>query len=265
MRRRFAFHDVMLNEWNIVLHSHNFLGNAPFVKAILRTAFENPAAAVSQRLLEWASRSPPLLTERSFWESGYMESRLPAHRSKQPMKPSQIQIRNGIEEWSDGTISSAANGYQAFFHATPEIFTQFHPFQHFGTAEAAAARAAARPSLSHTTHKVWLAIRNPLTTIDDQAANNVGQLVGRAVDGGILDKTTADRIDKDMQATQEQWHLSGNWSASKWQFSMGVFAKELSSLNYDGLVYENTVEGGFSYVPFRSDQIWWCNRPRPEP
>jgi len=194
-----------------------------------------------------------------------MVSRLSAHRRTQSMMPNQFQIQNGIEQWSDGTISSAANGYQTFFHATPENFRQFHPFQHFGNPQAAEARAAARPSLTHQTHEVWLAIRNPLKTIDDQAANNVGQLVSRALNDKVFDQATATRIYEDIQATQTQWHVSGNWNASKWQLSMGVFAKELSALGYDGLVYENTVEGGLSYVPFMSNQIWWGDRPRPEP
>ncbi len=142
---------------------------------------------------------------------------------------------------------------------------QFAPFQHFGTEEAANARAKARPSLDHVTHEVWLAIRNPMPTFDDQAANHVGSLVEHAFREGHYDQTTRDRIFYRIEATQPFWHQHGDWNAAKWQLSMTEFANELSALSYDGLEYNNAVEGGLSYVPFRNNQIWWVTRDTPEP
>ena len=76
---------------------------------------------------------------------------------------------------------------------------------------------------------------------------------------------TRDRITDRIEATRRFWHQSGDWNATKWQLSMAEFADELSALKYDGLVYSNAVEGGLSYVPFRSNQIWWVKRDTPEP
>ena len=52
------------------------------------------------------------------------------------MIPNQEQNQNGFVAWTDSTISSATTGHRTFFHATPAQFTQFAPFQHFGTEEA---------------------------------------------------------------------------------------------------------------------------------
>lgn len=180
------------------------------------------------------------------------------------MAPSEEQKQNGFEAWTEGTISSAANGHPTFFHATPVQFEQFASFQHFGTPEAAAARAKARPSLNHVTHEVWLAIRNPMQTFDDEAANNVSRLAVDACTKGRIDEATRDRILDRIEGTQRLWYQHGDYNVGKWQYSMEVFTQELAELGYDGLVYPNTVEGGLSYVPFTGDQIWWVTREAPE-
>lgn len=176
--------------------------------------------------------------------------------------PNDQQIANDHEAWVKGTISES----RTYFHATPHEFPHFAPFQHFGDQSAAEVRAEARSAETHRTIEVWLAIRKPWKIFDDQAANQVSQLVAHAFQEGLFDQVTRDTIIAEIEKTQPQWHASGgDYSARKWQMSMTPFANELKSRGYDGLAYENAVEGGISYVPFSGDQIWWVERDDHEP
>lgn len=179
---------------------------------------------------------------------------------------SELQCANGLADWLKGTVSSHEGHPRSFFRSTPVDFGSFAPFQHFGPLTAAQARASARRDVEHRYIEVWLRIRNPLPIIDDESANQVSRMARNAMETGHIDRVTLDRILDDITATQGNWHRAGeDYSARKWRCSMEVFAKELSSLDYDGIVYQNAVEGGgLSYVPFRSSQIWWIDRPAPE-
>lgn len=181
--------------------------------------------------------------------------------------PMEKQLENGLEAWLSGTISHGQDSPVSYFHATAASFSQFAPFQHFGSLKAAGARAEARSSQAHRTIEVWLAIRKPWRTYDDQAANNVGQQVVYAEREGLFTADEREAIFAELQATQSVW---GNappetYNALKWECTMKVFARELQARGYDGLEYDNTIEEDLSYVPFRSDQIWWVDRDAPEP
>lgn len=175
--------------------------------------------------------------------------------------PTSVQLGNGLLNWLGGSISLVNGAPNSFYHATPASFTQFRPFQHFGSLTAAQNRASHRSTIPHATIEVWLQITNPWMTLDDQGANNVGPLVLHALRGGAIDNAAYARINNAMAASQAQWaHYPPDHQAIKWYCNMLPFTQELAHSGYDGLVYQNIVEGDLSYIPFRSDQLWWTGR-----
>lgn len=180
--------------------------------------------------------------------------------------PTDEQLKNGLLDWLAGSVSFVEEKPRSYWHATPATFTKFNLFQHFGDKEAADQRASHRSAQPHTHIEVWLQIRNPWMTFDDQGANNVAPLVHHALQKGVLDQDGYDRVLADMEQYVDAWanEPSESQQGKKWHCNMCAFAKELTAQGFDGLVYDNTVEGGLTYVPFRDDQIWWTSRDNPE-
>lgn len=178
-----------------------------------------------------------------------------------------LQLANGVLSWITGTKSEVNGKPVSFFHATRAQFNCFDPYTHFGTKEAACERAGARSGVTHQTLEVWLAIRKPLHVVDDQANNQVSRLLYSAFQEGVFQKNEFNTISDALTEAQYAWEGETNTderNRKKWKNSMKIFVDALAEKGYDALSYNNTVEGGISYMPFFGRQIWWTNRDIPE-
>ena len=113
---------------------------------------------------------------------------------------------------------------------------QFSPYSHFGVLSSAKNRLSMLKNIygekgEDTIYKVALDIRNPLYLTDAEA--NDESIFSRNIKQG------ASRYSQDPKMVE--WANNANI--------------RLDQTGYDGIVYENNVEGGLSYVIFKPDQV----------
>jgi hypothetical protein len=133
------------------------------------------------------------------------------------------------------------------YHASKSgEISSFYPWTHFGTADAAQARAAEVGAT--TTYPVILSIKNPLRVRD----------IG-TTESGMWD---AERLVNAIPDKQVDWNLwsggkSGLIADAKMDDDLEVISDFLKRNGYDGIVYKNAVEdiGSDSYIAFRREQI----------
>lgn len=136
------------------------------------------------------------------------------------------------------------------YHGSLNDFHAFLPGSHFGDIEAANTRLAnihAEPSglprmRSHSgaVYPVYLRVENPLRIVDDAGLADGYDLRDAARDAGALTPDEYKAISDAMSPGSVRVRL------------FNVLAKK----GYDGLVYQNTVEGAAdSWVPFTASQV----------
>lgn len=141
-------------------------------------------------------------------------------------------------------ISSQAFGFNIgpVFHASPNKFATFDTARegaHFGTMEQASNLRGKGPT---KTRAYYLSLHNPLRISDVGVFSNFINLFSNLSRSNVLSHTEADKVWAEWQKSDDL-----GWTALK---------GALRAKGYDGLVYENEVEGsGDSYVVFDSDQI----------
>jgi len=175
------------------------------------------------------------------------------------------QSSPGFEAWIDGSKVIDNNGPMSVFHATDVTFQTFNPYGHFGTQAAAQKRADDRHFATPEFIEVYLQIRKPFVYPDDGVANHHSIGLASALKDGIITDTDFQEICALIQAGQREGQDQAEHNRLKWENTATAVSKVLSRLGFDGLKYDNTEEGGVSWVPFRSDQIWWACRGHPEP
>ncbi len=162
--------------------------------------------------------------------------------------------------FQNSIVRGASSAALLCYHASDRRISTFAPFTHFGSAAAAAKRAADKQIAKPLLHEVYLSIGKPLEVLDDDADNNPVRLLELAVHHQIF--TAEDQrqllagVAEAMGRAIIDARDSAQHVAKKWAAGMNVLAPRLMQLGYDGLRYENLQEGGTSFVNFRTDQVW---------
>lgn len=175
------------------------------------------------------------------------------------------QSSPNFEAWIKGTLVALPDGPLVVHHATGADFTAFNSFPHFGTIEAATNRAKHKNIASPIYIGVYLQIRKPLIYLDDGVANHHGYGLIQARRQGLVTDEDFEEISRLIQQGQRHARDTEEHNRLKWENTAAAVAAVVGRHGYDGLVYENVSETGKSWVPFRTDQIWWTDRDQPEP
>jgi hypothetical protein len=142
---------------------------------------------------------------------------------------------------------------------TREI-SEFHPFTHFGTSDAANERIGARDPTRKVTSETleakrmmkgkriipgWLSIQNPIRVTDTGGDLGTADLVDHMVDQRIITQNEAD-----------EWAAMNRTDLRKWS-SENRLINLIESKGYDGFVYVNEVEdpGSISWIALRPQQF----------
>lgn len=170
-----------------------------------------------------------------------------------------------FEAWiADSKVVDTA-GPMIVFHATDVPFQTFNLYPHFGTQAAAQKRANDRHFETPEFIGVYLKIEKPLIYADDGVANHHAFALEPARKAGIVtDQDFAEICDLIAKGRRDS-HDQDEYNRLKWENTVSAVSTVVGRKGFDGFTYNNTQEGGVSWVPFRPDQIWWVNRSQPEP
>ncbi len=197
-------------------------------------------------------------------------------------------------EWIAGTAVVGPDGKPArVFHATnADVEGQFHPYTHFGTADAANDRAqmlrdfsvdvVGRDPGAFRLHPVYLAIKRPLrmpdlADVDSDTGLSMSDAWERFFNRNDMDQETWDELSDEereefIDSAPRPRGWEGDESVGTSLLDMGVIDMDefeekgrrnegafelLAEKGYDGIVYENVVEapGSESWINFRGDQV----------
>lgn len=158
------------------------------------------------------------------------------------------EVEGNFKHWFGASKVVDANGKPlTCFHGTFSNFDTFYPGSHFGDNDAANSRIKnsiewkggnAQTLNGANIMPVYLSIKTPLRIIDDGGLSDIYDLVEAVVKTGAVKETEIGEFHhRDIK-------------------SYTTLFKVLAKRGYDGLVYENIVEGnGDSWVPFWKHQI----------
>lgn len=173
-------------------------------------------------------------------------------------------------KWFGSSAVAVAGIPLPVFHGTRKSrnVRVLNPYTHFGTREAALQRCADKgiPEDDRELVQVYLRISQPIDVSDDGADNNAILLLNLPMSQGLVTESERSTVSSAYASRSEEWAtlLPDKFLAAKWRVGMEEVVRVLGPKGYDGLRYKNTQEGGISYVPFTTEQIWWLDRQLPE-
>lgn len=158
-----------------------------------------------------------------------------------------------MREWLEGTSAVGEDGQPLVLcHGTsPDtVIEEFRPFTHFGTRKAALRRCRGRGLDDPQIIEVLLCILNPLSIVD----------TGRDSQFCIPDivDSLPENFWEDMSSVEMDILLEGDEAEAE-----RLLIDYVSDFGYDGIVYENVIEGDASYVMFDSAQVWFAGADEP--
>jgi len=158
-----------------------------------------------------------------------------------------------MRAWLDGTVAVDQNGASLVLcHGTsPDtVIEEFRPFAHFGTREAALRRCRDLGRSEPQLIEVRLRILNPLRLRDSGRDSQfcIPDLVN-SLPESFWEDMSSDEMDILLEGDEEE--------------AERLLIGYVSDFGYDGIVYENPIEGGVSYVIFDPDQVWFVGADEP--
>jgi len=158
-----------------------------------------------------------------------------------------------MEAWLDGTLAADGNGLPLVLcHGTsPDtVIEEFRPFTHFGTRKAALRRCRDRGLDDPQIVEVHLRILNPLRIMDSGRDSQfcIPDLVN-SLPESFWEDMSSDEMDILMEGDDDE--------------AERLLIDYVSDFGYDGIVYENVIEGDVSYVIFDPAQVWFVGADRP--
>lgn len=168
--------------------------------------------------------------------------------------------------FANSVVLDASGNPELMFHSSDRVIQRFRSFTHFGTKEAATARSEAKGHDNPVLMAVFLSIRKPLEIFDDQADNNARRLLERAHHEGIFSTSERDAVNSTIGDKDDLWVNEPDEDMRrrmKWELGANVVSAAAAAKGFDGFRYNNSVEGGVSYIPFATSQIWLSDELEP--
>jgi hypothetical protein len=161
-----------------------------------------------------------------------------------------------FKTWFDGSKVVDEHGNPKLcYHGTYHTFEKFQPLSHFGELDIADYFSTlygivADSNFASNIHPVYLSIRHPLR-VKDTGDDTFGQFVAWS---------------KNLFTEQEVKYFESLWLQDE-PSARKTFCEKLSKRGYDGLVYENKIEGSnpsTSWVIFSPHQVWHTTLDHPD-